>query len=277
MTQRDINIISMVYEYEGCGVEHIRQVFFQGAKNRSIPCYRRLSYLVKEGYLRSLLLPALNKHFLTPGAKARSVLSYLFKGSEVRRIRIESPMLILHKLAICDIRVSLELASNASSLFVLSQWINESALRRSPLSVEDPETKKQTIIIPDAAFTLRSHTGRKADFFLEMDMATVSLTHMRQRVRGYLLRQDPSPVLFVVPDAGRQKAIAQVALEEAKDLQTNLTTIWITLRECLTPDTVLSAPWVAAGHPTPVTFQGLAAPVAEQKAVVFAGNGGQFG
>jgi len=158
-----------------------------------------------------------------------------------------------------------------------SQWINESALRRSPLSAEDPETKKQTAIIPDAAFTLRSHTGRKADFFLEMDMATVSLKHMRQRIRGYLLRQDPSPVLFVVPDAGRQQAIAQVALEEATDLKTNPTTIWITLRECLTPETVLSAPWIAVGHPTPVTFQGLAAPVNQTSAVVFAENGRQLG
>src|ERR687896_2335943 len=98
MTQRDINIISMVYEYEGCAVEHIRKVFFQGAKNRSIPCYRRLSYLIKQGYLRSLLLPALNKHFLTPGARARSILTFLLKGSEMKWIRIESPMLILHKL-----------------------------------------------------------------------------------------------------------------------------------------------------------------------------------
>jgi hypothetical protein len=203
----------MVYEYEGCGVEHIRKVFFQGSSVRSIPCYRRLAYLVKEGYLRSLLLPALNKHFLTPGAKARSVLSSLLKGSEMRRIRIESPLLILHKLAICDIRVSLELASKASRLFLLTEWVNESALRRSPLSVEDPETKKQIFLIPDAGFTLVSQpTGRKAEFFLEMDLATVSLKSIRQRVRGYLLRQDPCPVLFVVPDTSRQHAIAQVAL-----------------------------------------------------------------
>jgi hypothetical protein len=110
-----------------------------------------------------------------------------------------------------------------------------------------------------------------------MDMATVSLRHMRQRVRGYLLRQDPSPVLFVVPDAGRQKAIAQVALEEAKELKTNPTTIWITIRECLTPETVFAAPWVAAGHKTPVSFQGLAAPVNQPSAVVFAENGRQLG
>jgi hypothetical protein len=121
MTQRDISIIWMVYEYEGCGVEHIRKVFFQGSSARSILCYRRLSYLVKQGYLRSLLLPALNKHFLIPGARARSVLSSLLKGSEMKRIRIEFPLLILHKLAICDFRVSLEVTSKASSLFLLTQ------------------------------------------------------------------------------------------------------------------------------------------------------------
>jgi protein involved in plasmid replication-relaxation len=245
MTQGDLRIIAMVYEYEGCGVEHIRKLFFQGSSARSIPCYRRLSHLVRQGYLRSLLLPALNKHFLMPGAKARSVLSSLLKGSEMKRIRIESPLLILHKLAICDIHVSLELASKASSLFLLTDWVNESALRRSPLSVEDPETKKQTFLIPDASFSLLSQTtGRKADFFLEMDLATVSLKAIRQRVRGYLLRRDPCPVLFVVPDSSRQNAIAQVALEEARLLKANPTMIWITTKDRMTPETALSAPWV---------------------------------
>ena len=180
----------MVYEYEGCGVEHIRKVFFQGSSARSVPCYRRLSYLVKQGYLRSLLLPALNKHFLTPGARARFILSPLLKGSEMKRIRIESPLLILHKLAICDIRVSLELVSKASPVFLLTEWANESALRRSPLSVEDPETKKQMFLIPDASFTLMTQaTGRKADFFLEMDLATISQSH-------------PAAVTGISPPAG---------------------------------------------------------------------------
>jgi Replication-relaxation len=227
--------------------------------------------------LRSLLLPALNKYFLTPGTKARGALASLLKGSEMKRIRIESPLLILHKLAICDVRVALEVASKPSPLFLLCDWVNESALRRSPLTVADPETKKQTTLIPDAAFTLCSASGRKADFFLEMDLATVSLKHIRQRLRGYLLRQDPSPVLFVVPDANRQQAIAQVALAAAKELQANPTRIWITLKERLTPETALSAPWVAVGHPTPVSFQGLAEPVNHTSAVVFAENGRQLG
>jgi hypothetical protein len=210
----------------------------------------------------------------------------------MKRIRIESPLLILHKLVICDIRVSLELASKASTLFLVTEWVNESALRRSPLSVQDPETKKQTFLIPDAGFTLLTQTtGRTADFFLEIDLATVSLKAIRQRVRGYLLRKDPSPVLFVVPDSKRQNAIAQVALEEARLLKANPTMIWITTKEWITPETALSAPWVVVGRETPATFHGLAEPVettsnvaqaasdavVKENAVVFARNGGQFG
>jgi hypothetical protein len=187
-------------------------------------------------------------------------------------------MLILHKLAICDVRVSLELASKVSSLFLLTQWVNESALRRSPLTVEDSESKKQILLIPDAGFTLISQsTGRKAEFLLEMDLATVSLKSLRQRLRGYLLRQDPSPVLFVVPDTKRQTAIAQVAFEEARRLKANPTTIWITTQKSITPETALAAPWVAVGHAKPVTFQGLAEPVERDSAVLFARHGGQLG
>ena len=197
----------------------------------------------------------------------------------MKRIRIASPLLILHKLAICDFRVSLELESKASPLFLLTDWVNESALRQSPLTVEDPETKKQTLLIPDAGFTLISQaTGRKADFLLEMDLATVSLKSIRGRVRGYFLRkQNPCPVLFVVPDTKRQSAISQIALEEAKQLKANPTTIWITTQERITPDAAFSAPWVVVGRKTPVTFEGLVEPVAKEKALVFAGKGGYLG
>jgi hypothetical protein len=285
MTERDLNIILMVYEYEGCGVEHIRKLFFQSATNRSIPCYRRLAYLVKQGYLRSVLLPALNKHFLTPGTKARSVLTHLLKGGEMKRFRIESPLYIMHKLALCDARVSLELASKETSVFLLTEWVNESTLRHSPVTVEDPETNKQTLLIPDAGFTLLSQaTGSRADFLLEMDLSTISLKALRHRVRGYLLRHTPCPVLFVVPDSRRQHAIAAVAREEAALLKANPTTIWITTKPHMTPETVLTAPWLVVGRQTPVSFQELAKPIEpplsvgeRESAVVFAGHGGQLG
>jgi hypothetical protein len=275
MTQRDISIIAMVYEYEGCAVEHIRKRFFQGSTLRSIPCYRRLSYLVNQGYLRRLLLPALHKHFLTPGTKARNVLA--LQGSEMKRIRIDSPMLILHKLALCDVRLALDLATTASSVLQLSSWVNESALRSSPLTVQDPQTQKPVLLIPDATFTLISQvTGSRAAFYLEMDLATVSLTSLRQRVAGYLLRREnPCPVLFVVPTTNRQNAIAHVVREEAERLKANPTTIWITTQKSITPERVLTAPWLVVGHAEPVTFHGLAAPIARESGVVF--DGGHLG
>ena len=98
-------------------------------------------------------------------------------------------------------------------------------------------------------------------------------------------------MLFVVSDNRRQHAISQVALEGARLLKANPTMIWVTQRERITPETALSAPWVVVGRETPVTFQGLAEPVetssnvaqaasdevVKENAVVFAGNGGQFG
>jgi hypothetical protein len=164
MTERDINIISMVYEYEGCGIAHIRQLFFQGARNQSIPCYRRLAYLVKQGYLKSILVAALQKHVLIPGTKARGILSQLMKGSELKGIRIESPLFMQHKLALCDVRVALELTTKTSPLFLFMHWINESELRRALLSVTDPDTQKQILLIPDAALTLTLASGSTADF-----------------------------------------------------------------------------------------------------------------
>jgi hypothetical protein len=53
--------------------------------------------------------------------------------------------------------------------------------------------------------------------------------------------------------------------------------IWITTKDWITPETILSAPWRVVGRETPVTFQGLAEPVKKENAVGFAGNGGQFG
>jgi hypothetical protein len=83
-------------------------------------------------------------------------------------------------------------------------------------------------------------------------------------------------VLFVVPDAKRQTAIMQVALAEAARLKANPTSIWITTKAGVTSETVLSVPWLVVGA-QPVTLHGLAEPIKEESAVVFSGNGGQFG
>jgi hypothetical protein len=192
----------------------------------------------------------------------------------VKRLRIESPLLMLHKLALCDIRFALDVASRQPSRFLVTQWVNESTLRQSPLVVQEPASEAQIKLIPDASFTLLSRTtGTSVRFYLELDRATVSLRAIRQRVRGYLLRgHHPPPALFVVADTRRQAAITQVALEEAAALKANPTTLWITTKAQITSATVLAAPWVAVGHSTPVTFHSLATPVTQDLVVVSTGG-----
>jgi hypothetical protein len=277
MIQRDISIITMVYDYEGCGVEHIRAKFFPPQSHT--PCYRRIAQLTKQGYLQSTRIPAptgLGHAFITLGAKAKPLLRSLLKGeyAALRRSRLDASRYISHHLALCDVHLALELATGSSQVFTLRGWVGEGALRRSPVRVQEPTTGKMLTAVPDAMFTLSLPAGSAATFGLELDRGTVPLERIKaQKLRVYLLRKaDTMPILFVVPNQKRLTAIAQVALEEAQRLKANPTTIWITTQEHMTPATALTAPWLVVGHPQPVTFHGLAEPVEQE--VVFAASGG---
>jgi hypothetical protein len=280
MTERDLQIISMVYDYEGCGIDHLRQRFF--APQSHTPCYRRIAQLTKQGYLQSSRIPAatgLGKAFITLGANARPVLRSLLTvgAASLRRTRLNATRYIAHHLALCDVHLAFDLATISSRLFTLTAWMGEGALRQSPVRVQDPQTGRALCAVPDAMFTLSLPDGTAARFALELDRGTVPLDRIKeQKLRVYLLRNESRvPVLFVVPNRRRLAAIAQAALDEAHRLQANPTMIWLTKFADMTPETVLATPWVAVGHQTPVTFQELAVPVGEEQTVVVAGTGGQ--
>jgi Replication-relaxation len=279
MTQRDLQIIAMVYDYEGCGVDHLRAKFFSPQSHT--PCYRRIAQLTNQGYLQGSRIPAptgLGKAFITLGANALPVLRFLLKASSLRRSRLHASRYIAHHLALCDVHLAFDLATVSSPVFTLTAWSGEGALRQAPVRVEDPQTGRTLCAVPDAAFTLSLPDSTAATFLLELDRGTVPLDRLTaQKLRVYLLRQhNPCPVLFVVPDNRRQSAIARVALEEAQRLGANPTTIWITKLVSMTPETVFAAPWVVVGHERSVTFQELAAPVREDRPVVAAGTGGKL-
>jgi hypothetical protein len=280
MTDRDMRIITMVYEYEGCGVDHLRARFFPPQSHT--PCYRRIAQLINQGYLQSSQIPAptgLGKAFITLGAKARPVLRSLLKvgASSLRRARLHASRYIAHHLALCDVHLAFDLATLFSPVFTLAAWIGEGALRQSPVRVPDPTTGRTLCAVPDAAFTLSLPDGTAASFALELDRGTVPLDRIKtQKLRVYLLRKEHRvPVLFVVPNKQRLAAIAHVALEEAAALQANPTTIWLTQQADMTPETVLATPWVVVGHERSVTFQELAVPVGKEQTVVVAGKEGQ--
>lgn len=265
VTYRDLAIVRMVYSYNGCAVEHIRRRFFPTPGGRS-PCYRRIAYLVKQGFLASTRLPALSglgsgKTFLTVDLNARPILAQMLGLSRSQLIctRMASTLFIAHHLALCDVRLAFEMAADCSDVFTLKDWIGDRELHQSPLRLKDPTTGRELPLIPDSLFTLAMSDGTEQSVIVEVDMDTICQRRLRAKLRGYLLAiKGPVPVLFVVPNSSRQAQIVQWAIEEAKDLNRDPTLFFITTREALTNNDVLSSPiWQVAGAEEPVSLASL--------------------
>ncbi|MGH7485434.1 MAG: hypothetical protein ACREMY_07485, partial [bacterium] len=66
-------------------------------------------------------------------------------------------------------------------------------------------------------------------------------------------RQDPTPILFVVPDRFRQAAIAHWADEEARALSADPSIFFVTIQAQVNEHTILTTPiWQVVGVPEPL-------------------------
>src|SRR5207248_8576015 len=93
---------------------------------------------------------------------------------ELKRLRhCFVPLLWQHDAAIRDFRLELELACEGSGVG-LSEWVNESELRRKPIKVKLQDAKKTVSVelVPDGLFTLELPDGQSKRCFLEIDCAT---------------------------------------------------------------------------------------------------------
>ncbi len=267
LNNRDMGIIRLVHEYDGCSVEHIRARFFPGPGSRT-PCYRRVSVLLSQGYLASTRLPSLTgkgsgKAFFTIGPKARPLLGQVYGiplSELARSSRAISPFVVSHHLAICNIRMAFELAAERSVVFSLAAWKGDRELHQNPMRIQDPETQSSIVLVPDSSFTLVLPDGSQQSFLLEMDMGTISPTRMREKLRAYLLREEGlTPVLFVAPDQSRRKAIEKWATEEAHHLGTDPTVFMTAIKGQLSGHTILTSPvWQVVGGPEVLSFRELA-------------------
>lgn len=261
----------MVYEYDGCAIHHLSERFWQRTSRQFGPrssFYRRIRQLVGAGYLQGRRLPPLlgsggsGKTFIALGPKGRTLLAaYLdLPRSHLRRLRdIQTPYQGAHHLAVCDVRLWLELACDQAGPAVeFVEWIPEHELHQPPiLKVQDPRpsypgtTTCLIPLIPDGEFILRLPDGTSQGFRLELDMGTMAAKRVRAKLRGYLAHavMDHRPLLWVVPDERRQQLLASWAMGEARDLGVDPTVFWITQRPQLSAETILTPVWQVVGGP----------------------------
>src|SRR5207249_428314 len=145
----------MVYHYDGLVNKQIKRRFWPGFAARS-PFYKRLGRLISAGYLRAVRLPPANglgsgPSLITLGPGSHPMLKEQLglTSSDIKRLRHSFvPLLWRHDAAVRDFRLELELACEASGVSI-SEWVNESELRRHPikLKLEDPQRNTKTVSI----------------------------------------------------------------------------------------------------------------------------------
>src|SRR4051794_32493179 len=112
LTPRDVQIVLLVYRYDGLVSSQLQRRFWPGYGSRS-PFYERLSRLIAEGYLRSVRLPSLKGQgsgpsFLTLGVRSYPLLKELvgLTSADIRRLpHSYVPMFWQHDAACRDVRL----------------------------------------------------------------------------------------------------------------------------------------------------------------------------
>src|SRR5437867_785596 len=151
LTYRDIKILEMIYSYNTCGADHICLRLFGTSSNPGkygpkIASYRRIARLRQAGYFTTHRLSSLTgvgsgKQLRGLTSKGRAALAQELETSlsEIKRLReVETPHAGAHHLAICDVRLSLELACRRGFGLTLD-WVGERELRTPPVTrIADP-------------------------------------------------------------------------------------------------------------------------------------------
>lgn len=263
LTQRDLAILQMVYSYGGVTASLIQQRFFPSHGTGSpSACYRRLALLVGAGLLDNShhLIPSSRigaaRSFLTLGRNARPLIADLLKPgrSELKRSRLAVPATIDHHIAICELRLAVELAAEASPVFAVADWLSEREWKEQPLRLKDLASGEDRHVSPDGSFTLVSREqGSEQVCYLEMDRDSIPLSRLAARLRCYLWHAQqagPRPVFFVTLSERRRDAIARLVCQQAEKLSLDPTIFMLATKNEITEATALAAPvWRVAGGP----------------------------
>jgi Replication-relaxation len=263
LTERDLQLLDLVYELRGCTSRQLHARFW-GEARPVAACYRRLAKLVDGGYLASRRLPSKTgvgsgKRFLALGPAGRRVISsrHRLPLKEIVTADASSFFFADHHEMVGDVRVALDASLKVEAGVVLRGWVPETDLRGSPIRITDTfkvrgtERSRVVTLVPDAEFTL-AVGGRAQRYFLEADMGTIAMSRLLVRIRGYLRFQfdEVCPVLFVAPDEIRMRQIGLLAEQQADALHAYGEFIYLTtIGDVHARSLLYDAIWCRSGKP----------------------------
>lgn len=239
LVDRDFKILYTVGRFGLASTRHLTDLYFKGVANTA---HKRLRALHNAGYLQAhVVLGSVSPTLYTLSSQGREVLVQRFAiGRELQpNPRTLDVADLKHRIAICDVRVALILATEQKSKLQLLHFHIGSEVIAHTKAV-GLET------IPDALILLKRN-GQQFLYLLEVDLNTEPLSEWKSKVTRLsdallyppsILGQNNWYVLVAAPGKSRLQAIAKVCSKYPNSdhfLFTNLSE--------LTPKTFLESTW----------------------------------
>lgn len=192
LTERDLEILGLVYDYRFASSAHIRALIPGSDKWIT----ERLQKLFHEGYLdrpreqgahafgkTNFFVYGLGREGARALAEARGIdfkkIEWTAKNREAKQ------RYIWHTLMIANFRATLTLALKNKPGFKLMFWKQDSELKDKFTVSGEGSRQSWFVVFPDALFALEDKEGKKRYFCLEADRSTMQGTRYLRKLRGY--------------------------------------------------------------------------------------------
>lgn len=204
LTERDIAALEAIAGHRFLSGEQLRRLVYRCSASR---VRRRLRMLYDHRLVDRVALVSQPSKGIPPfvyvlrkvGAEALRELDIAADARELNRRNVRQ---LRHNLLVTDTYIALGEATEACG-YAVADWQDAEALklpsRRGPAKAErvvHRDLQKPVSFLPDAAFTLQLPNGQSYFFFLEIDLATHSLSVWRERALLYRAYADPAAGLF---------------------------------------------------------------------------------
>jgi hypothetical protein len=262
LTERDTEIIKAINDCQALLTQQVQTAFF----NSATPTYTRLQKLYHHHYLE--------RHFITQvsAAPAASIIIYTIAqlGAAVLAAnfgystgdfnfatkQVLDWKTLQHLIDHNTFRIAVLRACRDTPIITLTDWLNERYFRADPDYVHvtpargNPQNKP---LFPDGFMILTSPHG-KANFFVETDRGTEPLSQVKSQIEIYQeyltsgryqqkFQSRAVRVLMITNSQTRINNIKKVISQCGGGSR-----YWLTNRDQITPETVLSAPiWEVVG------------------------------